>query len=119
YRRLLDHVRPKALLGLTATPERADGLDVKSYFEGHTTAEIRLADAIGRKLLSTFQYFGITDSEDLSSLRWSRGGYRIEDLDRVFTGNDIRAQLIISKTVETVLNVRRCRGLAFCASVAH
>ena len=28
YERLLDHVRPRVLLGLTATPERADGLDV-------------------------------------------------------------------------------------------
>ena len=28
YERLLDHVRPRVLLGLTATPERSDGLDV-------------------------------------------------------------------------------------------
>jgi superfamily II DNA or RNA helicase len=119
YQRLLDHVTPKVLLGLTATPERADGLDVKAFFDGHVTAEIRLADAIGRKLLSPFQYFGITDTEDLSSLKWSRGGYRIDELDRVFTGNDIRAQLVIEKTNEKVLNIHQCRGLAFCVSVAH
>jgi superfamily II DNA or RNA helicase len=28
YERLLDRVRPRVLLGLTATPERSDGLDV-------------------------------------------------------------------------------------------
>jgi superfamily II DNA or RNA helicase len=119
YRRLLDHVRPKVLLGLTATPERADGFDVRAFFGGHITAEIRLPDAINRKLLSPFQYFGITDSEDLSGLRWSRGGYRVDELDRVFTGNDVRAQLVIQKTAEKVLNIRECRGLGFCVSVAH
>ncbi len=119
YRRLLDHVRPKVLLGLTATPERADGLDVRSFFGGHITAEIRLADAIGRKLLAPFQYFGISDSEDLSGLKWSRGGYRIDELDQLFTGNDVRAQLVIEKTSEKVLSIRKSRGLGFCVSVAH
>jgi superfamily II DNA or RNA helicase len=119
YRRLLQHVSPKVLLGLTATPERGDGLDVKSFFNGHVTAEVRLADAIGRKLLAPFQYFGITDSENLNGLHWSRGGYRIDELDELFTGNDIRAQLVIEKTAEKVLSIRLCRGLAFCVSVAH
>jgi superfamily II DNA or RNA helicase len=119
YKRLLQHVRPKVLLGLTATPERADGLDVKALFNDHITAEIRLADAINRKLLAPFQYFGITDSENLTGVRWSRGGYRAEDLDHLFTGNDIRAQLVIQKTVETVLSIHQSRGLGFCVSVAH
>jgi hypothetical protein len=30
YRRWLDHLRPQLLLGLTATPERADGLDTST-----------------------------------------------------------------------------------------
>lgn len=119
YRRLLDHVRPKVLLGLTATPERADGLDVKAFFDGHVTAEIRLPDAINRKLLSPFQYFGITDSEDFSGLKWSRGGYDAHQLDDLISGNDVRAQLVIQKTADKVLNIRQCRGLGFCISVGH
>lgn len=46
YRRLLEHVRPVELLGLTATPERADGVDVRSFFGGRTAAELRLWDAL-------------------------------------------------------------------------
>ena len=34
YRRILDHLQPRELLGLTATPERADGTDVRSFFDG-------------------------------------------------------------------------------------
>lgn len=119
YDRLLGHVRPKVLLGLTATPERADGVDVLRYFGGHLSAEIRLPDAVNRKLLCPFQYFGISDSLDLSGLSWQRGGYRLDELDRLYTGNDHRASLVIQKLAEVLLDVRQARGLGFCVSIAH
>ena len=119
YRRLLDHVRPQVLLGLTATPERSDGLDIFQWFGGEASAEIRLPDAINRRLLSPFQYFGIADSVDLDTLRWHRGGYRVDDLDRVYTGNDARAGLVLNKVNEYVLAPGRMRAIGFCVSVAH
>lgn len=54
YQHLLTHFHPKILLGLTATPERMDGGDILSYFGGHIAAEIRLPDAIERRLLCPF-----------------------------------------------------------------
>jgi superfamily II DNA or RNA helicase len=119
YRALLDHVQPKILLGLTATPERSDQLDILSWFGGRASAEIRLPDAINRRLLCPFQYFGIADSVNLDSLAWQRGGYRVDDLDRLYTGNDVRAKLVLEKLFDTVLNLADVRGLAFCVSVAH
>ena len=76
YRRLLDHLQPKELLGLTATPERADGVDVRSFFDGRTAAELRLWDALSADLLCPFHYFGIADGIDLSAIEWKRGGLR-------------------------------------------
>ena len=119
YQALLNHVQPAILLGLTATPERSDQLDVLQWFGGRASAEIRLPDAINRRLLCPFQYFGVADSVDLDGLAWQRGGYRIDELDRLYTGNDIRAQLILEKLCDTVLNLAEVRGLAFCVSVAH
>lgn len=119
YRRLLDHVRPRVLLGLTATPERSDELDVCHWFGGEASAEIRLADAINRRLLCPFQYFGVSDCVDLDGLRWQRGGYRVEDLDQVYTGNDARAGLVLDKVLEILLDPRLARGVGFCVSVAH
>lgn len=119
YERLLDHVRPQVLLGLTATPERADSLDVLRHFDGHMSAQIRLPDAINRKLLCPFQYFGVTDVVDLQGLQWQRGGYRLDELERLYTGNDLRAALVIEKTRNIVLDPRRARGLGFCVSIAH
>ncbi|MFC1597372.1 DUF3427 domain-containing protein [Planctomycetota bacterium] len=119
YRKLLDHVRPELLLGLTATPERTDELDVFHWFGGEASAEIRLPDAINRRLLCPFQYFGISDCVDLDGLTWQRGGYGIDDLDQVYTGNDVRGRLVIDKVQEILLDAHRARGLGFCVSVAH
>ncbi|HGG56342.1 MAG TPA: DUF3427 domain-containing protein, partial [Nannocystis exedens] len=84
YDRLLAHLQPRELLGLTATPERADGKDILGHFGGRIAAEIRLWDAIGRALLCPFQYFGIRDSVDLDHLDASRGCYRTSDLDALY-----------------------------------
>jgi superfamily II DNA or RNA helicase len=119
YERLLGHARPRVLLGLTATPERTDGLDVLGYFGGHLSAQIRLPDAINRKLLCPFQYFGVTDTVDLRGLQWQRGGYRTDELDRLLTGNDLRAALVVQKVREILLDPRQACGLGFCVSVAH
>lgn len=75
YQKLLEYYQPKILLGLTATPERMDGKNILDYFSGRIAAEIRLPEAIDRKLLCPFQYFGVTDTADLSSLKWRTGGY--------------------------------------------
>ncbi len=90
YRRILDHLRPAELLGLTATPERADGIDVRSFFDGRTAAELRLWDALGADLLCPFHYFAVADGTDLRAVKWSRGRYDEADLDGVYTGNDAR-----------------------------
>jgi superfamily II DNA or RNA helicase len=52
-----------------------DGKSILEYFGGRIAAEIRLPEAIDRKLLCPFQYFGVTDTVDLTELRWVRGGY--------------------------------------------
>ena len=63
--RLLDHLTPVELLGLTATPERSDGLAVLDWFDGRIAAELRLWDAIDQQYLAPFLYFGIHDGLDL------------------------------------------------------
>ena len=55
YKEPLAKLSPKILLGLTATPERMDGEDILQYFNGRIAAEIRLPEAIDRKLLCPFQ----------------------------------------------------------------
>ena len=119
YRRLLDHLQPQELLGLTATPERADGTDVRSFFDGRTAAELRLWDALGADLLCPFHYFAVADGTDLRALTWARGKYDDSQLDGVFTGNDARARIILTAVRDKIANVGEMRALGFCVSVAH
>ena len=119
YRRLIEHLRPKELLGLTATPERADGVDVRSFFDGRTAAELRLWDALGADLLSPFHYFGIADGTDLTDVAWTRGRYDERALDNVFTGNDARAAIVLKQLRDKIGDVSQMRALGFCVSVAH
>ena len=119
YQKLLKYYKPKILLGLTATPERADNKDIYSYFEDRISAEIRLPEAIDRKLLSPFQYFGVTDNVDLSKLKWGRKGYDIRELDNLYTNNDIRAANILESVNKYVTDINEVIGLGFCVSIEH
>ena len=111
------------MLGLTATPERMDGKSiVDEYFDGYIAAEIRLKEAIDRKLLCPFQYFMISDSTDLSQLRWTRGGYRISDLEEIYVrkgGYKRRAGIIVNSVRNYVTNINEVNGIGFCVSVKH
>ena len=119
YQRLLSYYKPKVLLGLTATPERNDNKDIFKYFEDRISGEIRLPEAIDRKLLSPFQYFAVSDSVDLSKLKWQRKGYNISELDKVYTGNDIRVNNIITSLNKYITDINEVVGLGFCVSKEH
>lgn len=96
YRPILEHFQPQILLGLTATPERMDGDDILKDFCNTIAAEIRLPEALNRKLLCPFQYFGVTDNVDLSKATWRNGRYLPAELTKMYTQNDIRVNHIIS-----------------------
>ncbi|MXY08674.1 MAG: DUF3427 domain-containing protein [Rhodothermaceae bacterium] len=119
YQRLLEHFQSHYLLGLTATPERADGKDILSWFGGRVAAELRVWDAIDRGLLVPFHYFGRHDGGDLSSVRWVRGKYDDSELTRLFTADDIRVRKILKVVKEHIANPLEMRALGFCVSVSH
>lgn len=120
YRRIVDHFAPVELLGLTATPERMDGLNVQDeFFNGRIAAEMRLWEALENELLSPFHYFGITDNTDLSAVTWKRGAYDTGALSNLFTGNDARARLVVKAVKDKVTDPGTMRALGFCVSVAH
>src|SRR5690606_2736414 len=86
YQGLLGHLKPTELLGLTATPERSDGLPVLHWFDDRIAAELRLWDAIDQHRLTPFAYYGIADALDLREIPWRRGrGYDEGALTRIIT----------------------------------
>jgi len=120
YARLLHHLQPKVLLGLTATPERADGQPILGWFGGHTAVELRLWEALERGLLAPFQYFGVHDETDLRSIQWRRGtGYDITELTNLYTALDARLAIVLQTLQDKVTDIGRMRALGFCVSIDH
>ena len=108
-----------------------DGKSILDYFGGRVAAEIRLPEAIDRKLLCPFQYFGIADTVDLTDLRWVRGGYDKSQLSNLYSLNrsvaERRADHIIrsidsTKLVETTrlsYEVKSFCCLIVCDNTVH
>lgn len=119
YRGIINYFNPKVLLGLTATPERMDGGDIKEDFHNKIAAEIRLPEALNRKLLCPFQYFGISDSVDLTKLHWERGKYVSGELSNIYTGNNRRVGEIIDALDKYTKDYNDVRALGFCVSIEH
>ena len=115
-------IRPKILLGLTATPERSDGKPIFPYFDnrpdGSPAVELRLWHALDLQLLSPFEYYGCDDETDFSEVPWDRPGER-EVIDKIVTGNDARARLVVDEWRRLTGDPRRSKSLVFCVSVAH
>lgn len=122
FHAFVTQVRPRVLLGLTATPERSDGQPISTYFDvrpdGSPAVELRLWHALELQLLAPFEYYACDDATDFSSVPWDRPGER-EAIDNIVTGNDVRARLVVNEWRRLASDARRSRTLVFCVSVAH
>jgi superfamily II DNA or RNA helicase/HKD family nuclease len=119
YRQLLQHLRPKILVGLTATPERADGREILHWFDDRIASEMRLWEALDQGLLAPFHYLGVGDGTDLRGVGFQRGRYVASELEGVLTGDHVRAQRILNSVQEWVLDRTKMRALGFCVGIAH
>lgn len=119
YEALLEHLEPRYLVGLTATPERADGKSVLGWFEDRIAAELRLWTALDRGLLCPFQYFGVADEVDLSGVTFRRGTYDRSQLQSLLTGDSMRALRVQQAVARYVPDPGSMRALGFCVGIQH
>lgn len=119
YRGVLSRFEPSILLGLTATPERHDGTNILDDFCGVIAAEVRLPEAINRRHLCPFQYFGIDDDTDLKQISWKQGRYDIAELTNLYTHNHQRVDKIFQSIQELITSIDNMKALAFCVGKEH
>jgi superfamily II DNA or RNA helicase/HKD family nuclease len=116
-------IRPAILLGLTATPERSDGQSILPYFDarpdGSLAVELRLWHALDLQLLAPFEYYACDDATDFSAVPWDQPAAEREAIDRLVTGNDVRARLVVNEWQRLCSNARVSKTLVFCVTVAH
>lgn len=106
------------LTGLTATPDREDGKDIRQYFNGKITYEISLSDAINNRFLVPFDYFAIADNTDFSPVRWG-SATADNDVQKIVEGNITRAQLVYNAVLDRVDDLHSMRAIGFCAGINH
>jgi superfamily II DNA or RNA helicase/HKD family nuclease len=120
YTDILEHLEPKELLALTATPERGDGQRVQDlFFDGIISSELRLWDALDRQLLAPFDYFGIAEETDFTSIDWSNGKYSAKGLEEKVTRNDLRDRLVLNQIQKHVYEPASMKALVFCVGLEH
>ena len=119
---LANAIRPAVLLGLTATPERSDGKSILGYFQnrrdGSPAVELRLWQALDLQLLCPFEYYACDDETDFSSVPWNAPG-ETAAIDRLVTGNDMRARMVIHEWQRLAGSLSQSRALVFCVSVGQ
>ncbi|MDR1775850.1 MAG: DUF3427 domain-containing protein [Actinomycetes bacterium] len=110
YRDIIDYFEPRFLLGLTATPERADdAAAVFDLFENNVVYEIRLQQALEEKLVCPFHYYGIADLDQIEDLK--RGG----NLDAYVS--DERVEHLVDTLARYKHANTPTRALMFCSRV--
>lgn len=112
YMRIINHFKPRFLLGITATPHRLDNSDVFGICDGNVAITINFLDAIQKQWLAPFKYYGVYDDTDYSQLRWVGTGYAEEDLARVQLRESM-AEMIFSEWQSK----KQTRTIGFCSSV--
>ena len=115
-------VQPRILVGLTATPERADGKNLNDYFDsrpdGSPAVSLRLWDALDQQLLAPFEYYATADDTDLREIKWNRPE-EAGQLDNLISSNTVRGKLVIDALQRYVADLNQLKGIVFCVSVAH
>ncbi|MEY3205408.1 MAG: hypothetical protein RLZZ21_1739 [Planctomycetota bacterium] len=81
YRRVLarlselSRAAPSFTLGLTATPERTDGVDVATLFDDILAYQATIGDGIAEGSLVPFRYRGLKDDVDFEQIPWRNGRF--------------------------------------------
>lgn len=123
FRRFAESIRPHILLGLTATPERADGDPVTRFFDsrpdGSPAVDLRLWDALDQQLLTPFEYYATADECDLSDVSWGNPQSELRDLSNVLGADHARARRIIDAINHYADKPQAVRAIAFCVDIAH
>jgi superfamily II DNA or RNA helicase/HKD family nuclease len=116
---LLSRIRPKELLGLTGTPERADGLDYEHHFPRPWLGNLRVWNAIPNALVP-FRYYMLDVNVDLRDVKWSRGQYVDDELSRkLVSAADVFVSRAIKALRDHIGKPQELRAIAFCSDKNH
>jgi len=111
---VLARLNASFVLGLTATPERSDGVDVVALFDDILAWQATIGDGINEGSLVPFHYVGLKDDVDFQQIPWRNGRFDIAVLEERVENSARMAKLW---TAWRVYFGRRT--IVFCCSQRH
>ena len=114
YQKVLSYFKPQFTLGLTATPERADDVNILEIFK-NTAHKLDIQTAVEIGALVPVRCIRIHTNIDMTKVRFNSVQYNIRDLDVKICVTE-RNQLIVDTWLDYVKDKRT---VVFCASVKH
>lgn len=118
YEKIIRYFNPSFLLGITATPDRLDGLDIREIY-GKEVFSLPLSEALSRGLLSPVEYKLMTDEMvSLKKIDTDKGKMNMKLLNSL---------IFIPKRDEEIVNIIQNhmselvspRVMIFCSSIEH
>lgn len=81
YRKILSQLKSRFVLGLTATPERTDGVNIASIFNDQIAYSAGIGEGIEDGVLVPFHYIGIRDTVNFEQVPWRNGCFDLTALE--------------------------------------
>lgn len=118
FRSCIEHLQPRFLVGMTATPWRGDGQSLASIF-GEPVAKVSLVDGMAMGYLSKVDYRILCDNVDWDNMQsLSEQNLSIRDLNkRLFLPQ--RDEAVIEELKKAIQEVKNPRIAVFSPSIEH
>ena len=118
-KRVIQHLTPDFLIGLTATDERMDKKRLETVFGTYKTS-LTLQDAMEKKIVAEANVYRIETNLDLSEVRFNGRDYVNADLEkhiRVTSRNELIASVLKDYFCDN--GMEKLQGVIFCVNVNH
>ena len=119
YRRVLARLRASFTLGLTATPDRTDGVDIATLFDDILAAQATIGDGITEGSLVPFRYRGLKDDTDFEQIPWRNGRFDPLILEEKLANSARMERLWVEWLADAPDPPQLSRTLVFCCSRRH
>jgi len=118
FRSCLEHLKPKFLIGMTATPWRGDGKNLATVF-GEPIEKVSLVDGMAMGYLAKVDYRILCDNVDWDNMELiSKQRLSIKDLNkRLFLPQ--RDEAVISEILRVIKDIPNPRIAIFSPSIEH
>jgi len=118
FKKVLEYFKPKFMLGLTATPNRMDGLNIYKIL-GEKVYEAEISDAIKKDLLTKINYYCVDNDIDFSNVKWNGSGYDEKDLNRKICVKEYDDAILKEYNDTLKRKFGKKKTICFCATVEH